>query len=218
MLQQNNRPPIFFISNNTIQNIYEEIAKKDADVFEFNLYKILPNNCLNIYKCEHFESQFNLTKIKYNLEFDNIDIKNELLTNKLFRANYFKKIIKKFNLNKINQIIDYYNNNIFSFIIESTHHKYEYINSVYLYINDIDCDKPKFNNFLSNENEMINETIFYIDFIYENSKNTYELKEKVLKEFFSLLSIIYNKFTKISKSSIRLFDKFIYCRTLNNIF
>ena len=202
-------PNCFFINNNTIQNIYEEIENGDVDVYEFNLYKILTNNYTTLYKCKHFDSQFNLTTIKYNLKFDDVDIKNELLTNKLFRTSYIKNAIKRFNLNEIHETIDYYYNNIFTFITESSHHKYKHIDSVHLFINEIDCDKIKFNDFISLENKKINETIFYINFIFDNSKNTYESKESVLKEFFSYMSIIYNKFTKISESSLMLLNKFI---------
>ena len=206
----------FFIDSDTIQNIYKEIYEGDIDILEFNLNIIMPNNCIFLYKCKHFKSQFNLTQIKYNLDLDNIDIKNELLTNKLFRTNYFRNIIKKYNLNKINGIIDYYYNNIFEIIIESTQYKYKYINSVCLYINDIDCDKYKFNDFTSENSKKINETIFYVNFIFDNSKDTYESKEKVLKQFFNYLSIIYNKFTKISDSSLKLLNKFINCKYISN--
>ena len=41
-------PNCFFISNKTIQNMYEEIDKNDADIIEFNLYRILPNNYINL--------------------------------------------------------------------------------------------------------------------------------------------------------------------------
>ena len=72
-------PNSFFLSRKTFQNILNEIKKDDADILEFNLYKILSNNYINLYKCKHFKSRFNLTKIKYNLEYSNIDIKKELL-------------------------------------------------------------------------------------------------------------------------------------------
>ena len=206
----------FFISNNTIQNIYKEIEKDDADIFEFNLYKILPNKYMNIYKCKHFISRFNLTKKKYNLEYDDIDIKRELLTNKLFRADYFKNLINIFNLDKINEIIDYYYNKIFEFIIQSVPHKYKHINSVNLFVNDLDNDKFKFNDFTSNEIANINETIFYINFLYDNTKKTFESKEKALKEYLNLLSIIYNKFTQISEPSLKLYNKFISCQYISN--
>ena len=200
----------FFISNDTIPNIFRELQEKYIDIFEFNLYKILQNNYINIYKCKHFVSQLNLTKIKYNLEYNDIDINKELLTNKIFRNGYFKNIIKLFKLDKIKEVIDYYYNNIISFIIENTKHEFRHINSISLYIQDVDVDKPKFNDFIPEEKKRVNETIFYFNFIYDNSNNTYESKEKVLKEFFNYMSIIYNKFTKISKESVKLINKFIY--------
>ena len=211
ILEQN----YFFISNNTILNIYKEIEKDDADIYEFNLYKILPNNYINIYKCKHFVSQFNITKIKYNLEYDDIDVKKELLTNKIIRNDYFKNIIRVYNLNKINEIIDFYYNNIFDFIMQSTPYKYKHINSVNLFVNDFDCDKFKFNDFISKDNTNITETIFYINFLYDNTKNTYESKEKALKEYLNFLSIIYNKFTQISESSFKLYNKFISCQYIS---
>ena len=74
----------FFLSIDFFQSIYEEIEKNESDILEFNLYKILGNQYISLYRCKHFATQFNLSKIKYNSEFQEIDIKNELLTNKLF--------------------------------------------------------------------------------------------------------------------------------------
>ena len=199
----------FFLCINALQNLYNEIKNDDADIFEFNLYKILPNNYIDLYKCNHFKSKFNFTHIKYNLEFNNIDIQKELLTNKIFKSKYIKNIIKKYKIEKYNEIIDYYYNDIFSFIIDDNYYKFKKVFSSNIYINDIDCDKIKFNDFKSPKTNMINETIFYISFIFDNSKKTSESKEKVLKEFFNVLSIIFNKFTKITKISLKLINKFI---------
>ena len=176
---------------------------------EFNLFKVLPNNYINLYQCKHFESRFNLTLIKYNPEFNNIDIQGELLTNKIFKSKFFKNIIRKFMLEEINDIIDHYYNEIFEFIFENNNHTFKRISSPRIYINDIDCDKPTFNNFTTDENKRKSELIFYINFIYDNSKKNFENKQMVLKEFFNALSIIFNKFTKISKNSIKLLKKFI---------
>ena len=112
-------------------------------------------------------------------------------------------------MDEIDEILDYYYNNIFDFIIETNKHNFKRISSVSLYINDIDFDKPTFNNFTSENNKRINELIFYINFIFDNSKNNYAEKEKILKEFFNVLSIFFNKYTKISKKSILLMNKFI---------
>ena len=147
----------FFSQKNTLQNIYNEIKKSDVDILEFNLYKILPNDYIFLYKCNHLESRFNLTQIKYNMEFNNIDIKEELLTNKIIKSIYFKNIIKKYELEKFNEIIDHYYNNIFEFIFETHNYKFKRISSESIYMNDIDSYKPKFNNFKSGEDKRKNE-------------------------------------------------------------
>ena len=202
-------PNCFFSSKVAFKILYKKARKYDRDIIEFNLFKILPNNYINLYQCKHFESKFNLTLIKYNQEFNNIDIENELLTNKIFKNKYFKNIIKEFRLDEFTEIIDHYYNKIFEFIIENSKHTFKRISSPKIYINDIDCDKPKFNNFTTGENKRINELIFYINFIYDNSGKNFENKQMVLKEFFNVLSIIFNKFTKLSKNSIKLIKKFI---------
>ena len=202
-------PNSFFLSRQTFQNIFKEIKKDDIDILEFNLYKMLPNNYINLYKCKHFKSQFNLTKIKYNLEYSTIDIKKELLTNKIVKTSFFKNIIKNYKIDKFKEKIDYYYNDIFAFIFENNLHKFKQINSESIYMNDIYFDNPKFNNFTSEGTKKIEETIFYINFIFDNSKNENISKEKVLKEFFNVLSIIFNKFSKISKNSMKLLNKFI---------
>ena len=202
-------PNSFFLDGNSLKNIYNEIKKNDLDILEFNLYIILTNNYLNLYKCKHFKSDFNLNKIKYNLDYNNIDINKDLLTNKIFRTKYFKKIIINYNLYKIKEIIDYYYNDIFAFIFENHLHKFKRISSESIFINDIDFEKPKFNNFTSGESKKMNEAIFYINFIFDNSKKEKIIKEKILKEFFNVLSIIFNKFSKISKNSVKLINKFI---------
>ena len=171
----------FFKDKNTLQNICDMIEKDDFDIFEINLYKVIKNKYLNLYRCKHFSTQFNLTQIKFNLEYNEIDINKELLTNKL----------------------------IFSFLIELIPHKYKYISSINIYKNNSDFEKIKFRSFGSEQTDLIKETIFFANFIFDNSENTIEMKEKVLKEFLNLLSIIFNRFTKVSKSSENLLNKFI---------
>ena len=201
-------PNYFFLDRNALKNIYNEVKKNDLDILEFNLYIILTNNYINLYKCKHFKSNFNLNKIKYNLDYNNIDINNELLTNKIFRTKYFKNIIINYNLDIFKEIVDYYYNDIFAFIFENNLHKFKRISSESIYINDIDFENLKFNNFTSGESKKMKEAIFYINFIFDNSKNEKIIKEKILKEFFNVLSIIFNKFSKISKNSMKLINKF----------
>ena len=205
----------FFINDDALKNINEEIIKGDTDIIELDLYIIFQNKFINLYKCKHFSSNFNVKSIKYNLEFNDIDIKNELLTNKLIKCNYFQSVIKKYEIDYFNKIIDHYYNHIFNFIFESTIHEFKHISSVKIYLNYTNADKYIFNDFHSEGNQTKDEILFYINFIFDNSENTYESKEKVLKEFYNLLSIIFNKFTKASKSQIDLFNKFMKCKYIS---
>ena len=208
-------PKCFFLNNRTFQVIFHEISEEDEDILEFNLYKVLSNKYFFLYKCKHFKSKLNLNQIKYNFEFNEIDIKKELLTNKLIKTNYLKNIIKQFSIDKINEIIDFYYNDIFDFFIEITPHTFKYISTINIYINDIDFDKFKFNDFKLEKHQMVKETIFYIGYIFDNSKDTYENKEKVVKKLFNILSVIFNKFTRVSKASLKLLNKFFACEYIS---
>lgn len=73
----------------------------------------------------------------------------------------------------------------------------------------------KINNIMNDKNQKVKDSIFYLNFLFEYSKNTFENKEIILNEFFNLMSIIYNKFNKITKESISLYEKFINCKFIS---
>ena len=128
--------------------------------------------------------------------------------------------MKKYKLNEVNEIIDNYYNEIYTFILESNTPKYNHTSSVRLFKNNSDFDKFKFNDFSSSNKQIIKEVVFYINFIFENSKDTYEEKESVLSEFFNVLNIMFNKFTKTSECNF-ISDKNkilldFYCKSLIN--
>ena len=201
----------FFLKKDALKIIYREIKKENGDILEFNLYKILSNNATVLYTCHHFLSQFNLTQMKYNLLFDNVDVYRELLVNKLIKSNYFLHLIENYKLNEIKISIDHYVNDLFNFIINDNSYKFVKTNSTLtnIYIDDKYMDKIKFNDFPLKNKQLLKETIFYISFIFDFSKNNFEAKELVLQEFFIVMSLIFNKFAHISKSSLKLFQKFI---------
>ena len=207
----------FFLENNAIKTIYEAIDKKELDILEFDLYRIFSNNYMNLYKCKHFSSRFNLSQIKYNYEFNEIDINKELLFNKIIKTNYLRNCIRKYKLNEINETINHYYHEIILFMFESNNNKFNYSSLAKIYKNDSDFDKFHFNDFSFEKNRtIINEIIFYLNFIFDNSKNTFEAKEIILQELFKDLSLISNKFLKIGDSSIKLFNKFINCNYISD--
>ena len=206
----------FFLERGTLNDIYREVEEKRGDILEFNLYKLF-NNYPTLYRCHHFNSQFNLTQIKYNLLFDNADISKELLTNKLIKSNYLLELVTKYKLQEIKIVIEYFNDNIFNFIINENYHKFikTNSNSTSIYINEKYEDKIKFDDFSTKNIQLLNESIFYINFIFDFSKNTIEAKEMVIQEFFKFLSIIFNKFTDISTDSLKLIQKFLDCEYIS---
>ena len=67
----------------------------------------------------------------------------------------------------------------------------------------------------NNKNQIINDTIFYINFLFDNSENTFLNKKYVFNEFINKLSIIFNKFEIVTQNSLKLLDKFINCKYIN---
>ena len=155
-----------------------------------------------------------------NKNFELLTTTNEellnILRNIVIKADFFNNIIKYYRIHKIKDKIDLYCNDIFSFLIELIPHKYKYISSINIYKSNSDFEKIKFRSFAQEQTDLIKEAIFYVNFIFDNSENTIEMKEKVLKEFLNLLSIMFNRFTKVSKSSVNLFNKFIYCKYISD--
>ena len=171
---------------------------------------------MNLYKCKHLSSKFNLSQIKYNYKFNELDINKDLLFNKIIKANYFRNCIRQYKLNEINETINNYFHEIILFMLESNNNEFNYSSKGKIYKNDSDYDKFCFNDFSSEKNRtIINEIIFYINFIFDNSKNTFEAKEIILQELFKELSSIFNKFSNISDSSIKLFNKFMNCNYIS---
>lgn len=204
-----------FIYSDSFENIIHEIEKSKSDIIEFDLYKRLVNNYLILYKCKHSKSKFNFTQMKYNRDYKNIDINKELLSNKIIKTKYFKKIIKRYGINRINENIDYYYNELFYFSLESIPHKFAHVNNLKLYLNETNFDKIIFNDFSTQQSEIVNGTINYINFIYDHSNNTFNAKQKILNEYINLLSVIYNKYINVSASAINLYNKFINCNYIS---
>ena len=107
-----------------------------------------------------------------------------MLNSKKIIDKYFDDIIL-FSLNKLN--VTFIKSDIYGIIQYS------------LYIEELDKSN-KINN--------IEESIFYIDYLYENTNNTISDKEYVLKEYFDLLATIYNQYNIISNQAYNLYQKF----------
>jgi len=206
---------------NTLNELYNFVIDENIDILEFNLlinYKeTISKNSLILYKCNHFKSEIDLDKIKYNKNYTNIDLHKELLINKLIKAEKFKNIIKQYNINEIQREVYNYYDNIFLYILQKSNNNFNHINTFGVIKNINNSNSLNINNIIEDKKQKINDSIFYINFIFENSYNTFEAKEFVVNEFFNIMSIIYNKFNYNSTESYNLYEKFINCQYITQM-
>jgi len=127
-----------------------------------------------------------------------------------------KIIIFKYKLYSLNITIFNYYENIFIFLFDKYKLKFKHIEQFGIIQNKNNIEIIKNEKISNNKNQLINDSIFYINFIFDHSNNTYLDKKFVLFEFINILSIIYNKFNKITNNSIKLIEKFINCKYINN--
>jgi glycosyltransferase involved in cell wall biosynthesis len=202
-------------------NLYSTAKDHNLDILEFNLLineqEIIRNNSLNLYKCSHFQSNKDWNIIKSDEKYKDLDQEKELLFNKLIKTEIYKKIIKDYKLNEKKIIIYNYYDNILMFLFNKYKLHFLHIDEFGVIKNNYNKDFFLFNDIINDKEILINDSISYINFLYDNSKNTFFDKTNVLKEFINLLSVIYNKFTKITDNSIKLIEKFINCKYINEV-
>ena len=206
--------------NEVLNKLYYKIHNSSYDILEFNLLinnnDYIKENSLRLYRCKHIESQYNFDSFKYNKDYPGLDQEKEIITNKLIRARFFKNIIYKYKLNKLKININiYYDKIILSlFLKENSKLIRDEIFGIIKYDNIINLLYK--NNEINNNNQKINESIFYINFLFENANNSFKEKEYVLNEFFNEFSIIFNKFNKNNLESNIVYHKFLNCQYISN--
>ena len=200
-------------------NLYSTAKEQNFHILEFNLlineHQIIRNNSLNLHKCSHFQSNKDWNIIKSDEKYQDLDQEKELLFNKLIRTDIYKKIIKDYKLNEKNIIIYNYYDNILMFLFNKYKLHFMHIDEFGVIKNNYNKDFFLINDIINDKEVLINDSISYINFLYDNSKNTFFDKTNVLKEFINILNVIYNKFTKITDKSIKLLEKFINCKYIN---
>ena len=204
------QPGYSFAHNNTLYELNNYIINNNEDILEFNLLmnndiKINENNLIQYY-CIHQNSKVEkiIDTIKYNKKMREIDQEKELLFNKIIKTEIFKNLISKFKLIYDNKIVDNYYNEIILFSLSKTNYTFKHIDyfGIIEYspiIEELDKDIYP---------TIIDDSIFYIDYLYENTNNSFYDKEIALNEFFELFGLIYNKFNKITKPAYNLYKKF----------
>ena len=204
--------------NNVLINLYEITKNEKIDILEFNLllnkYNTINNDSLYLYRCTHFKSFAHFESIEYDKKFIDLDQENDILTNYLINKNYFKNIIIKYKLLENQEKIYNYYNEIFLFLFSKEENIFKRINEygIIKYVND---DKNIFYNIINNNHQKIQDGIFYINFLFENTSDSPIDKKAVVNKFVYLLNIIYNRFNESYNKSKILLLKFLNCKFIS---
>ena len=208
--------------NDILNKLYYKMKNNTYEILEFNILinniESIKENSLKLYICKHMDSQFNFSSFKYNKNYDGLDQEKELITNKFIRKSFFNKIISKYKLDQIKNNLSIYFDKILLFLFLKENAiliRYELF-GVVKYINTINLYNK--NDLVDIKIRKLNESIFYINFLFENSKNTFKEKEYILYEFFNELSIIFNKFNKMNDESKQLYNKFLNCKYISTFY
>ena len=206
---------------NTLNELYNGISDGNIDILEFNLLinnqENIYNNSLILYKCHHYKSNINLDAITYNKDFLNIDIKKDLLINKLIKADLFKNTIKEYNLNETkNEVYNYYDD-IFLYVLQKSKNNFNHINNFGVIKKINNTNSLIIKSIIEDQNQKIKDSIFYINFLFEKSYNSFEEKKFVLNEFFNVMSIIFNKFNSKCNEAYILYEKFLNCDYISQL-
>ena len=215
-------PGYTLAKNTTLHYLYTECINNNyIDIIEFNLlinkYTNITKSSLSLYKCEHFESKIKkeMETIIFNKNINGIDQEKEILFNKLIKADLLKNIIDKYKLMEYKNIIYNYYDDIIFFILSKNNTTIQHISDYGAIRHEKYTKSLSRNELLNDNNQKIKDTIFYINFLYDNSNDTFEGKEKVLNKFNNYLSTIYNKFNKSTLQSHELYEKFIDCNYIS---
>ena len=174
--------------SDTLNDIYNEAIDDNVDILEFNILINYNNNLaydnLSLYKCEHFKTnvEAELYDIKFIEDARDIDKEKDLLVNKLIKTDIYKNVTKKYKLVEYKNKVNNYYEEILLFILSQKKTNFKHIDNFgviqYLgYVEDLNKNK---NN---NKTQLYDDSIFYINFLYQKSNNTFEEKEKVFNEF-----------------------------------
>ena len=213
------QPGITLYLNNTLSDLYEQIVDLDSpDVFEFrhliNNDDFVHNNSLNLYNIKPNRNiKIDLAKIKINEDYKSIDENKEILFNKFIKTKKLKNIMEdiiKFNKQKNISLYNYYDD-IILFALNKTKATYGYTRTIgtIQYINKV--RQLNISKIMDDEKQKMEDSIFYIDYLFKNTKNKEAEKMRVLHEFYNILADIFNRFNDVPSTAFNLQRKFLDC-------
>ena len=117
--------------------------------------------------------------------------------------------------NYTNVVYNYFDN-IFLFSLFKKKIKFQHYNLIGLIQNFNKILYLNLSYIKNDKKQKFKNSIFFINFLYENIENSFKEKKLVVEQYFNILSSIYNKFQFITKESSQLFQKFLKSKYINN--
>ena len=182
------KPGYSFATETVLNELNNSIY--NSDILEFNLLtnneETIKNNSLDLYKCLNFKSEIHLDLIKAEKRLRPLDLKKELLENKVIKSDIYKNIINEYKTIFENNVVYNYYDDIIMFLFNKKCIKINHINILGMiqYKNIVKYFDIK------KKNHIIKDTIFYINFLFEYTDNTIEGKAYAIYELYDYLNII----------------------------
>lgn len=202
-----------------LMNLYNCAINNNIEILEFNLLinkdDNINENSFNLYKCQHMNSSFNTSDIKYNKHYKEFDQEKELLINKLILSSFYKDIINQYKLVKCKEIIYNFYDDILIYLFNKRKYIFKHIDLFGIIKNINQVNSLELNQLINNDEHKLFDSIFYINFLFEHSPNTYKDKKIVYDKFVNILGLVYNKLVYKSNLSIKLLRKIMDCEYIN---
>ena len=204
------------------QNVLEELNNNiddNIDILEFNLLinsqENIRNNSLDLYKCLHFKTNITVDKIIFNKYAMPLDLKKELIKNKLIKSNIYKSIINEYKSIFDNKIIYNYYDDIIIFLINKKGIKIKHIDNfgIIQYKNTIKYLDKDIS--IKHNDQLIQDIIFYFNFIFDYSNNTIEDIKPIIYELYNHLNIICYKNSNYFEEVKQLINKFLNSKKIS---
>ena len=160
-------------------------------------------------------SIFNTSELKYNKNYEEFDQEKELLINKLILSSLCKDIINQYKLVEYKEITYNHYDDILIYLFNERKYIFKHIDQFGVIENINQVNSLELNKLINDNEQKIFDSIFYINFLFDNSQNTHKDKKIVYDKFVNILGLIYNKLVSKSNLSIKLFRKFMDCEYIN---
>ena len=135
----------------------------------------------------------------------------------VIKTSTYKDLIYKYKLDHHKKVIYNYFDDIIIFFLSKRLYKFRHSKTFGIIKNINSVKSLELNKIANNIEQKRNDSLFYINFLFEHSSNNYKEKKLVYEKYINILSLIHNKFLPESNKSIKLLNKFLKCEYINEI-